>query len=151
MEAGRADFVQRQQKKIDEINALGDCFDQYSYLLYRAGQMPPMDAAYKTDAYRVKGCQSVVWLDLKVCDGVMVMQADSETLLMKGVLAVLADVVNGASPQEICANAITIFDETELAVTFESDRLSGLRSILRRIRQAAQEAAGSGVPAKPDA
>ena len=139
MESDRTDFVQRQQKKIDEINALGDCFDQYSYLIFRAGQMPSLDAAYKTEAYRVKGCQSVVWLHLEVRDGAMVMQADSETLLMKGVLAVLADVVNGATPEEICEHEITVFDETELVVTFESDRLSGLKSILRLIRQTAEE------------
>lgn len=134
------DFLERQQNKIDEINALGDCFDQYSYLIFRAGQMAPIDAVYKTDAYRVKGCQSVVWLRLAVRDGVMVMQADSETLLMKGVLAVLADVVNGASAQELCAHEITVFDRTQLVVTFESDRLSGLKSILQLIRQTAESA-----------
>lgn len=127
----------RQNRLVDEINHLGDSLEQYSYLVYRSGQMPALPEQYKTETNRVKGCQSVVWMVLSVEDGIMHFKADSDTLLMKGVLAVLQDLVDGVAAEDVCQTSIDIFDRTQLAVSFQSDRLAGIQSILNNIQKTA--------------
>ena len=131
--AGRQDAI------VETINSLGDGFEQYSYLIFRAGQLPPMTSEYKTDEALVAGCQSIVWLRLNVVDGIMNMQADSDTLIIKGILAILAEIVDGCDANEIISTPITVLERTDLAATFESERLTGIRSILKSIRDRANE------------
>lgn len=130
----------RQNRLVEEINHLGDSLEQYSYLVYRSGQMPVLSEQYKTEANRVKGCQSVVWMVVSVEDGILHFQADSDTLLMKGVLAVLQDLVDGVAAEDVCQTPIDIFERTQLAVSFQSDRLAGIQSILNNIRKTACDA-----------
>lgn len=66
------------------------------------------------------------------------MQADSDTMLIRGVLAVLIDLLEGTPANEVAETEITLLQETELSATFTSDRTSGMRSILRQIRASAQ-------------
>lgn len=131
--AGRQDAI------VEAINSLGDGFEQYSYLIFRAGQLPPMTSEYKTDEALVAGCQSIVWLRLNVVDGIMNMQADSDTLIIKGILAILAEIVDGCDANELISTPITVLERTDLAATFESERLTGIRSILKSIRDRANE------------
>jgi len=131
--AGRQDAI------VETINSLGDGFEQYSYLIFRAGQLPPMTSEYKTDEALVAGCQSIVWLRLNVVDGIMNMQADSDTLIIKGILAILAEIVDGCDANELISTPITVLERTDLAATFESERLTGIRSILKSIRDRANE------------
>lgn len=134
-----SELTLRQNRLVDEINHLGDSLEQYSYLVFRSGQIEPLPECYKTDANRVKGCQSVVWMVLSVENGVMHFQADSDTLLMKGVLAILMDLVDGTAAEDVCQTEIDIFERTQLAVAFRSDRLAGIQSILNMIRKVACE------------
>lgn len=131
---------EKQEKLAEEINAMGDCLDQYSYLVYRSGALPALPKEDKTETNLVRGCQSIVWAKISVTNGVVHFQADSETLIIKGVLAVLADLVDGTAAAEITETPIDIFERTELAVSFESERLGGIRSILQKIMQTAKEA-----------
>ena len=133
----KSELTLRQNRLVDEINHLGDSLEQYSYLVYRSGQMPALHEKYRTEANRVKGCQSVVWMVLSVEDGIMHLKADSDTLLMKGVLAVLQDLVDGVAVEDVCQTSIDIFDRTQLAVSFQSDRLAGIQSILNSIQKTA--------------
>lgn len=133
----KSELTLRQNRLVDEINHLGDSLEQYSYLVYRSGQMPALNEKYRTEANRVKGCQSVVWMVLSVEDGIMQFKADSDTLLMKGVLAVLQDLVDGVAAEDVCQTSIDIFDRTQLAVSFQSDRLTGIQSILNSIQKTA--------------
>lgn len=133
----KSELALRQNRLVDEINHLGDSLEQYSYLVYRSGQMPALPEQYKTETNRVKGCQSVVWMVLSVEDGIMHFKADSDTLLMKGVLAVLQDLVDGVAAEDVCQTSIDIFDRTQLAVSFQSDRLAGIQSILNNIQKTA--------------
>ncbi len=128
----------KQNALVEEINGLGDCFEQYSYLIFRSGQMPEMDDCYKTEENLIRGCQSVVWVQIDIKDGKMYFQADSETLIIRGILAILTELVHGERIAEIAKTPIDIFERTQLAVTFQSDRLSGIQNIIKRIYDAAE-------------
>ena len=112
---------EKQNAMIAEINRLGDCFEQYSYLLVNIGET------------LVPGCQSKVWLSVRTVHGRVYFDADSDTLILKGVLQLLRELLWGEEISEVSALHITLFTETELAATFTSDRNTGVREIIRRI------------------
>ena len=129
---------EKQEKMVREINSLGDCFDQYSFLIFKASQLPPLPEEQRTNARLVSGCQSRVWLITETQDGIFHMAADSDTMLIRGILAVLMELLEGTPAREVAETEITLLRETELSATFTSDRTSGMRAILRQIRTSAQ-------------
>jgi len=129
---------EKQTRMIAEINKLGDCFEQYAYLIFKSGQLPPMPEALRTDENLVSGCQSVVWLSLSVADGRMYLEAATDTLIIAGVLQILRELLEGEPAAEIAGLNIRLFSETELSATFTSDRNTGVKSILKRIQETAQ-------------
>lgn len=132
-------LAQRQKNMIDEINAAGDCFDQYSYLIFQSGLLPPFPEERRREGHLVKGCQSKVWLNAWKEDGRFRLRADSDTLIIRGVLALLIRLLDGADAREVSETELTLLQETDLAATFTSDRSSGLRAVLQQIRKSASE------------
>lgn len=124
-----------QMQMIETINALGDCFDQYNYLIVSAQNLPPMSDRHKNDRTLVHGCQSKVWIYTAVRDGRLWLEGDSDTLILRGVLALLRQLFHGKPMEEVRQLEVTLFQKTELAATFTSDRNTGLQSILRRIQE----------------
>lgn len=129
---------ERQAVLVEQVNRLGDCFDQYAFLVSRAALLPRAPDGLHAEEYLVKGCQSRVWLRLSGDgDGALHLEADSDTLILKGVLELFAGLVAGSTPEEIAADPWDFLDRTELTVTFPSARMAGLASIVQRIRDAA--------------
>lgn len=126
---------ERQDMLVEKINGLGDCFEQFSYLIFRSGTLSPMQEEKKTDKNMIRGCQSVVWADIRIENDRMFFEADSETLIIKGILSIFEELLNGTPVSEIRSTSIDILDRTELMVTFESERVIGIKSILRAVRQ----------------
>ena len=124
---------EKQTVMIEAINNLGDCFEQYSYLLIKAQQLPPMDESLHISEHLVRGCQSKVWLYMKKTDGRVYFDADSDTLILKGVLQLLRELLWGEKSVDISALEIKLFSETELAATFTSDRNTGLKEIIKML------------------
>lgn len=131
-------LAEKQEELIASINALGDCFDQYSYLIVRSNDLPPLPEECRTDKNLVKGCQSKVWLHIAFPGGVLHLDCDSDALILKGVLAVLRDLVEGSSAQELAVLKWTFLDRTELGATFTSARSAGMRQVLQTLQQEAQ-------------
>lgn len=129
---------EKQEAMIQEINSLGDCFDQYSYLIFKASQLPPLPQKERTNARLVSGCQSRVWLITETKNGIFHMRADSDTMLIRGILAVLTELLDGMPTREVAETEITLLRETELSATFTSDRSIGMKAILRQLQGAAQ-------------
>lgn len=133
-------LAEAQDRLVDEINALGDAFAQYEYLISLSGLFPPMAAEERTEERLVRGCQSRVWLDMKLRDGRFYLRADSGTLIIRGVLALLCELLNGRPAAEVAAARLDFLQRTELTATFADTRRQGLAAVLGRIRRfAAQE------------
>ena len=126
-------LTERQARLIERVNALGDCLDQYHYLITCAGKLPLMAPEHRTGTYLVKGCQSKVWLYLRDENGRLYMEADSDALTLKGVLSLLVELVNGAALDEIAHMGFNFLQQTELSVSFTSERMVGMRSVMDRI------------------
>ena len=96
---------------IKEFRELGDGFEQYAYLIELSVALPPLDEEHKTDDRLVKGCQSHVWLDMRVKDGAFSFDGDSDTLILKGVLYLLREIFNGEPPDAVAAAKVRFLGE----------------------------------------
>ena len=136
---------EKQDWLIDDFNELGDSFDQYSYLVTIACSLPEMPEAEKTPERLVAGCQSQVWLAMRAQGGRFYLEADSGTLIIRGVLKLLEELLNGETLADVAAAEITFLRKTAILEAFESSRQKGMGYILKRIRGFAAAALERGV------
>lgn len=123
-----------QDALVAQVNAVGDCFDQYAYLIACAAKLPPMPPEYHTEDALVQGCQSKLWLRLVKEGDHLRITGDSDTMILKGILYLFDTLAAQVPPQELAAFDPGFLTATDLTVTFSSDRMNGIGSIAGRIR-----------------
>ncbi|MFI3267797.1 MAG: SufE family protein [Rikenellaceae bacterium] len=125
---------QRQDEIIEEFSDIDDWMDKYNYLIELSHELPQLDAKYKTDAYLIDGCQSRVWINAEIVDGVMKLSAESDAIIAKGLVALLVRVFDGISPQEIKDCELYFIDKIGLSENLTPTRANGLLSMVKRIK-----------------
>ena len=114
--------------------------ERYKYIIDLGKDLPPMDAAKKTDENIVRGCQSKVWLTAQEEDGVVRLSADSDAFIVKGLLAVVLAAFDNKTREEINDFDIeTYLSEMQLMKHLSSTRGNGVRAVVDRIQQYAQD------------
>lgn len=114
--------------------------ERYKYIIDLGKDLPPMDAAKKTDENIVRGCQSKVWLTAQEEDGVVRLSADSDAFIVKGLLAVVLAAFDNKTREEINNFDIeTYLSEMQLMKHLSSTRGNGVRAVVDRIQQYAQD------------
>lgn len=112
--------------------------DRYQYLLELAKECPPLDEAFKNDALLIKGCQSRVWLRATSSpNGRLEFAADSDALLVKGIMTLLLKVFQHQKPTDILGTSFDLHQKTGLQHHLSPNRANGLAGMLDRIRQLA--------------
>ena len=131
-------IAERERALAEEIAAIGDVFDQYSWLVAKSADLAPLPEALRRDENLVTGCQSRVWLALLPSpDGTVRLAADSDTLILRGVLALFSELAEGRCAAELAAASWDLFRGTDLELAFTSERAAGLDLIAERIRKEA--------------
>ncbi|MFI3262634.1 MAG: SufE family protein [Rikenellaceae bacterium] len=125
---------QRQDEIIDEFSGIDDWMDKYNYLIELSHELPQLDPKYKTDAYLIDGCQSRVWINAEIEDGVMRISAESDAIIAKGLVALLVRVFDGVSPEEIKNADLYFIDKIGLSENLTPTRANGLLSMVKRIK-----------------
>ncbi len=131
---------------IDNFSVLDEWDDRYRYLIELGRELPPLAAAAYTDANKVQGCTSQVWLDTKVQpDGaggpMLTFAGDSDAHIVRGLIAVLFAIYSGNSARDILAvDAIILFERMGLREHLTPQRSNGFRSMVERIRADARAA-----------
>jgi cysteine desulfuration protein SufE len=127
---------------------LDDWEDRYRYVIELGRQLPPLDDALKTDATKVRGCASQVWLISRRTPSAGDMPVhlsflgDSDALIVRGLVAILLDVVNDKTAAEILATDLpAFFGELGLKENLTPQRSNGLASMIARIKADAEAAA----------
>lgn len=110
-------------------------FDKYEYIISLGKKLPLMDAKYKTDENSITGCQSKVWLHAELNQGLLYFSAASDTLITKGLIALIFEVCNQESPQTIGSLDLFFLDKIGLNSNLSPSRNNGLRSIISRIKE----------------
>ncbi len=134
---------------LSEFEFLGDWEDRCDYLIDLGFELPEMPAAAKTEANRVHGCQSNVWMIARMnsanAQPVVDITADSDAKIVKGLIAVLLTIYSGKTPEEILAIDVKdLFDQLGLSRNLSPARKNGLNGMVQRIRSFA--ALASDIP-----
>ena len=131
---------------IEEFDALGDWADQCEVLIDMGrDDLPPMPAELKTEANRVHGCQSNVWMVASVDEdsGRIHLTADSDAMIVRGLLCIILMAYSGQLPAQILATDIrSIFDRLGLDRHLSPQRKNGLTGMVNRVREIAARLAG---------
>ena len=133
------DELRREQEDIlEEFRSLGDSFACYSYLLALAGLLPPCPEEVRVPANAVKGCQSHVWLSSWAEEGRFRFRADSDTYILKGLLYLLMNVLDGASLETAARGELYFWKDPLLLGSFDDHRQKGIGHVAAALqRQAA--------------
>lgn len=123
-----------QQEIIEEFSVYEDWMDKYSYLIELGNELKDLDPNEKTDQYLIKGCQSRVWLIPDFVDGKIVFRAESDAVIVKGLVALLLRVVSDRTPQEIMNNELHFVDAIGLRQHLSPTRSNGLLAMIKQIK-----------------
>ncbi len=125
---------QVQQEIIDEFSIYDDWMDKYAYIIEQGNALPPLDERYKTPDNIIEGCQSRVWLQTGYRDGKLYFQAESDAVIVKGLLALVLRVFNERTPDEIIDSDLRFMKEIGLTEHLSPTRANGLLSVIKQIR-----------------
>lgn len=126
---------EKQDELIDELSGLDDWMDRYSYIIDLGNQLPAIDESLKTPSHLIEGCQSRVWLDARLSpEGKVEFTADSDAIIVKGIISMLIDVLNGHTPQEIFDADLYFIDRIGLSEHLSPTRSNGLLAMVKQMR-----------------
>ena len=123
-----------QDEVIEECSSFTDWMDKYQLLIDLGNELEPLDEKYKTESNLIDGCQSRVWLQADLIDGKMVLQAESDALIVKGIVALLIRVLSGHSPQEVLHADLYFIEQIGLKEHLSPTRSNGLLAMLKQIK-----------------
>ena len=111
-----------------------DWLDKYDYLISLSESLPVIAQEHKTDDYIIEGCQSRVWVDARVEDGKIFYSADSDAIIIKGLLALLIRAMGGRTPQEVVDMELYFIDAIGLKENLSPTRGNGLVATIKQMR-----------------
>ena len=123
-----------QQEIIEEFSGFEDWMDKYSYLIEIGNEMTPIDAKYKVESNLIRGCQSRVWLHQDFIDGKIVFEAESDALIVKGLVALLLRVYSNRTPKEILESEPHFIDDIGLRQHLSPTRSNGLLAMVKQMK-----------------
>lgn len=127
---------------VENFEMLGEWEERYRYLIDLGRKLPPMPEADHTEANKVRGCMSQVWMTSKLENGRLQLQGDSDAHLVKGLIALLFKLTDGRTPTEVISTDIgAIFTRLGLDQHITMNRRNGFYSMVERIRAMAAAAA----------
>lgn len=123
-----------QDEIIEEFADFDDWMDRYQLLIDLGSSQPKLDDKYKTEQNLIDGCQSRVWLQADMRDGLLHFQAESDALIVKGIVALLVRVLSDHTPQEILGADLYFIESIGLREHLSPTRSNGLLSMLRQMK-----------------
>lgn len=126
---------EKQKDIIDEFSDIDDWMDRYGYIIDMGNALPAIDESLKTPDRLIEGCQSRVWLDAKMDDkGQVHFTADSDAIIVKGIISMLIDVLNEHTPDEILNADLHFINDIGLAENLSPTRSNGLLAMVKQMR-----------------
>ena len=129
-----ADIKEIQDEIIDEFTGFDDWLDRYQLLIDLGSEQEPLPEEYKTDNNLIEGCQSRVWLQADVVDGKVLFRAESDALIVKGIVALLIKVYSGHTPDEILSTEPYFVEAIGLKEHLSPTRSNGLVAMIKQMR-----------------
>ncbi|MCK8621263.1 SufE family protein [Prevotella sp. E13-27] len=125
---------ERQDEIIEEFQDFDDWMDKYQLLIDLGNEQEPLDEKYKTESNLIDGCQSRVWLQADYEDGKIRFTAESDALIVKGIVALLIRVLSDSTPQEILDADLYFIEKIGLKEHLSPTRSNGLLAMVKQMR-----------------
>ena len=126
---------EKQDEIIAEMSELDDWMDRYAYIIDLGNSLPPIAEEYKTPQNLIEGCQSRVWLHADMNgDGRVEFTADSDAIIVKGIISMLIEVLSGHAPKEILDADLYFIDRIGLSEHLSPTRSNGLLAMVKQIK-----------------
>ncbi|MBR5600319.1 MAG: SufE family protein [Bacteroidaceae bacterium] len=123
-----------QDSIIEEFSDFEDWLDRYQLLIDLGGDQEPLPEEYKTDNNLIEGCQSRVWLQADLVDGKVQFRAESDALIVKGIVSLLIKVYSGHTPDEILEVEPYFVEAIGLKEHLSPTRSNGLLAMIKQMR-----------------
>ncbi len=119
---------------VEEFALFDEWSDKYQYIIELGQQLKPLSGDFKNDEYRIKGCQSSVWLNAYGKDGRVFFEADSDSTFVKGEIALLIRALSGQNAAEIVKTDLNFIDKIGLRQHIAVTRANGLASMIKQMK-----------------
>lgn len=124
-----------QDEIIEEFSEIDDWMDRYGYIIDLGNQLPPIEEKYKTPQYLIEGCQSRVWINAELTpEGTVVFEADSDAIIVKGIIALLIKVLDNHKPGDILDADLYFIDRIGLSEHLSPTRSNGLLAMVKQMK-----------------
>ena len=124
---------------IEEFAEFDEWLDKYEYIIDLGKSLDSYPEDKKTDEHLIKGCQSRVWLDAKMENGVLVFNADSDAIITKGIISLLIRIYSGRTPEEILSSDFSVVEKIGLKENLSPTRANGLVSMIQTMKKLASD------------
>ena len=125
---------QTQDELVEEFGLFEDWADKYEYLIDLGKKLLPMSESFKTEENVINGCQSKVWLHAEKQGDLVVFQADSEAIIVKGMISMLIRVLSNHTPEEIMKADLYFIDQIGMSQHLAQTRSNGLVSMVKQMK-----------------
>ncbi|MGK2861324.1 MAG: SufE family protein [Chitinophagaceae bacterium] len=127
--------IKEKEKEIVDEFALFDSWeDKYEYIIDLGKKLPPLEDEYKKDINKVKGCQSTVWLVAEYKDGKIYYKAESDAVIVKGLISMLIRVLSGHNPEAIINARLDFINEIGMTSHLAQTRSNGLLAMVKQMK-----------------
>lgn len=133
-------YTERIEELLDDLSIFEDWTERYEYIISLGRHLPPLPEEYRKPENLIKGCQSQVWVGTEVQDGKLIIHADSDSLITKGLIALFIRLLSGLTPEEVLAADMKRLDASGLREHLASTRANALTTMADTIRRHAAAA-----------
>lgn len=127
--------IKEREEEITEEFSLFDTWEEkYEYIIDLGKKLEPMDDKYKVEENIIKGCQSTVWLTSGFKEGKVYYKADSDAVIVKGLISMLIKVLSGNTPDEILKAQLNFINDIGMMTHLAQTRSNGLLSMIKQIK-----------------
>jgi cysteine desulfuration protein SufE len=123
-----------EEEIIDEFSLFDSWDEKYEYIIDMGKKLKPLDDIYKKDENKIKGCQSTVWMVSELKDGKVIYKAESDAVIVKGLVSMLIRVLSGHSPKEIIDAKLEFIDRIGMKQHLAQTRSNGLLSMVKQMK-----------------
>ncbi len=126
---------EEQEEIVDEFTSVDDWMDRYTMIIDEGNSLPPLPEKYRTPSNLIEGCQSRVWVNAELTpEGRIHFEADSDALIVKGIIALLVKVLDNRTPDEIIDADLHFINDIGLGENLSPTRSNGLLAMIKQMR-----------------
>lgn len=123
-----------QDQIIEEFSIFDDWMDKYAYLIELGNDLDPLDESKRKEQNLINGCQSKVWIDARYRDDKVFFEADSDAIIVKGIVALLLKTLSGQSPKDIMESDLYFIEKIGLNNHLSPTRSNGLVAMVKQMK-----------------